>query len=74
MSKIIIIIDNITKRAGTERAIVNLSNILTKQGQSVCVLSIQSVEGAPAYSIDSSVTIKHLGRPDIDSYSRLCQI
>lgn len=68
MSKIIIIIDNITKRAGTERAVVNLSNILAKQGQSVCVLSIQSVEGAPAYSIDSSVTIKHFGRPDIDSY------
>ena len=31
MSKIIIIIDNITKRAGTERAVVNLSNILAKQ-------------------------------------------
>lgn len=68
MSKIIIIIDNITKRAGTERAVVNLSNILAKQGQSVCVLSIQSVEGAAAYSIDSSVTIKHFGRPDIGSY------
>lgn len=68
MSKIIIIIDNITKRAGTERAVVNLSNILAKQGQSVCVLSIQSVEGAPAYSIDTSVTIKHFERPDIDSY------
>ncbi|MBO5100604.1 MAG: glycosyltransferase family 4 protein [Treponema sp.] len=68
MSKIIIIIDNITKRAGTERAVVNLSNILAKQGQSVCVLSIQSVEGAPAYSIDSSVTIKHFERPDIGSY------
>ena len=73
MSKIIIIIDNITKRAGTERAVVNLSNILAKQGQSVCVLSIQSVEGAPAYTIDSSVTIKHFERPDINSYSPIAK-
>ena len=59
--KIGIILTNITKRAGIERAVVNLSNILSNLGYQVFILSSDSEMGTSAYNLNKNVEILHLG-------------
>ena len=59
--KVLIFVHNIVNRAGIQRAVVNLSGILVKQGYKVFIASIQTTEGDCPYDIDPSVQIIHLG-------------
>lgn len=61
MKIVSILLTNITKTAGTERAVANLSNILVSLGYSICIFSTDSKAGAPAYHLDEKVKIFHLG-------------
>lgn len=61
MKTISILLTNITKAAGTERAVVNLANILSSLGYSVIILSTDSKDGFPAYNLDEKVIIFHFG-------------
>lgn len=61
MKIISIILTNITKTAGTERAVANLSNILVSLGYSVCIFSTDSKDGISAYHLNENVKIFHLG-------------
>ncbi|MBD5403649.1 MAG: glycosyltransferase family 4 protein [Treponema sp.] len=61
MHKISIILTDITKQAGTERAVVNLANIFISLGYSVRILSTDSETGISPYSLKSEVEIIHLG-------------
>lgn len=63
LKKIAIVIPNITNKAGTERAVANLANILTCQGHNVCILSIASETGNCPYELHSSIEIIHLNLP-----------
>lgn len=60
---IAITVPNITYRAGTERAVTNLANILKSLGNTVYIISIASFEGNCPYSLDESIKIIHLGLP-----------
>ena len=62
MKKIFIIIDNITNRAGTERAVTNLSNILVQLNYDVTIVSVKSKEGNCPYELSSSTKLVHLGK------------
>lgn len=55
-----IIITDITRRAGTERAVSNLSNILANHNNSVYIISIDSDSGNGAYELINGVSILHL--------------
>ncbi|MCL2704807.1 MAG: glycosyltransferase family 4 protein [Spirochaetaceae bacterium] len=58
--KILIIIPNITRSAGTERAVCNLANILSKSEKyQLTILSIKSANGNPYYQINNKVKIIH---------------
>ena len=62
MKKIAIITFNITDRAGTERAVCNLSNLLTESHKyAVSIISVHSVSGEAAYTIASEINLFHLG-------------
>jgi glycosyltransferase involved in cell wall biosynthesis len=68
MKQIAIIILDITKRAGTERAVCNLSNLLTEsQKYSVFIISIHSISGEAAYNINDNIQIYHLGLPEYNN-------
>ena len=59
--KVFIILTNITNRAGTERAVVNLCNILAEfHNFSVSILSTDSGSGRAAYELNENVKIFHL--------------
>ena len=58
---IAIVITDITKLAGTERAVVNLSNILVNLGHKVSIISTDTIDGISAYKLSESVDIVHLG-------------
>ena len=58
---IAIVITDITKLAGTERAVINLSNILVQLGLKVSIISIDTIGGMAAYNLSDSVDIIHLG-------------
>mgnify|MGYP003514834791 CR=1 FL=1 len=58
---IAIIINNITNLAGTERAVVNLANILSKQGNTVYIISTDTKKGETSYPLDPAIKILHLG-------------
>jgi glycosyltransferase involved in cell wall biosynthesis len=61
---IAIIIFDITKHAGTERAVCNLSNLLAEsQKYDVLIVSIHSTCGEAAYDINADIQIYHLGLP-----------
>lgn len=60
MKNIGIVITNITEIGGTERAVTNLSNILSKK-YNVFVISVDSKEGNCKYQLNESVKIIHLG-------------
>ena len=61
MKNIAIIIFDITKRAGTQRAICNLANLLTESKKySISIISIHSVTGEAAYNIDNGIFLYHL--------------
>ena len=55
-----IIITDIRKKAGTERAVSNLSNLLAERGNSVSIISIDSESGQGAYNLLEGVSIIHL--------------
>lgn len=61
MKNISIILTNITKTAGTERAVANLSNIIVSLGYSVYIFSTDSKDGFSAYHLDEKVKIFHIG-------------
>lgn len=63
MKNIAIVIPNITTRAGTERAVSNLANILYKIGYNVFILSIASNSGNCPFFLDDSIHIIHLKLP-----------
>lgn len=63
MTEIKIIIANITKRAGTERAVTNLANILIELKYDVKIISIGSKNGSSPYNLNPKVKIRHLGLP-----------
>lgn len=59
--KVFIILTNITNRAGTERAVVNLCNILAEfHNFSVSIVSADSDSGRAAYELNENVKIFHL--------------
>lgn len=59
MNKVAIIISNIQNRAGTERAVTNLANILSKYGNyKVDIISIESSnKKQPAFELDNTVSV-----------------
>lgn len=61
MHKISIILTDITKRAGTERAVVNLANILSSLNYEVYIFSTDSILGCAQYELNSEVKIFHFG-------------
>lgn len=65
MKKIAIIISNIQLKAGTERAVSNLANLLTKYGNyNVDIVSIESVpQKQPAYELEKDVNVINLNIP-----------
>jgi len=64
MKKIAIIVFDITKRAGTERAVCNLANLLTESKKySISIISIYSTLGEASYNINNNIKIYHLGLP-----------
>lgn len=61
--KVAIILENISAKAGTERAVVNLSNILIAHGYSVSILSLYTDTSANCYyQLDNQVVINHLNK------------
>ena len=69
MRNIAIIISDITKSAGTERAVTNLANALSCEPEiSVFIISVYSLNGMETfYKIDKRVTIFHLGKSEVPS-------
>jgi len=65
MKKIAIIIGDITRLAGTERAVCNLSNLLSESRKyDVLIISAYSFAGQNlAYNVNSNVSVLHLGLP-----------
>lgn len=61
MKNIGIVITNITETGGTERAVTNLSNILSKKDYNVFIISVDSKEGNCKYKLNEYVKIIHLG-------------
>lgn len=62
MANIYILITDITKSAGTERAVCNLANIISgAEKYSVSIISVASVTGTAYYPINGGVNIIHLG-------------
>lgn len=58
MKKIAIVISDITKRAGTERAVTNLANLLADSQQyDVSIISIEKQNSSVAYSLSKNVQI-----------------
>lgn len=55
-----IIITDINTRAGTERAVSNLSNLLATHNHNVYIISIDSCSGSGAYELINGVFIIHL--------------
>jgi len=70
--KIAIVVNNICKSAGTERAVVNLANILTSKDYGgnrlrVTIISLYSDDVKLFYELNSSVKVYSLGLEDIKS-------
>lgn len=64
MKEIFFLVYNITKSAGTERAVINLSNILAADGNfKVSIISIASTNGEPYYLFNKNIKFYHLGIP-----------
>lgn len=58
---ILILIPNITKRAGTERAVTNLANILSDGKNNVFIFSVGTHCGDSPFQLKSNVNIVHMG-------------
>ena len=68
MNKCYIIIYSIKKTGGTERAAINLANILSNLGVDVKMISILTDKTAePYYDLNKSVDIYHLGMESISN-------
>jgi len=62
VKKIAIVIFDITKYGGTERAVSNLANLLAESKKySVSIVSIHSVSGKAAYATNTDICLYHLG-------------
>ncbi len=62
MKNIAIVLTDITRPAGTERAVVNLSNILADNlGYAAFIVSTDTTDGAPYYPVHNNVEILHGG-------------
>jgi len=60
MKNIAIVLFDITKRTGTERAVCNLANLLAKsQKYTVSIISIYSSYGGAAYDINKDISLYH---------------
>lgn len=59
LSKITILITDITKSAGTERVVVNLSNSFVELGYDVEIVSFNSKTGSPYYTLNENVNVVH---------------
>jgi glycosyltransferase involved in cell wall biosynthesis len=60
MKNIAIIISDITKSAGTERAVCNLTNLLVQSGNyTPIIISLCSKDGFPKYTLQSGIIIHH---------------
>lgn len=57
MKTIAILITDISTIGGTERAVINLSNILAEEEYKVYIISIDSFVGKPAYPLNEKVTV-----------------
>ena len=68
MKNVGIIISDITNRAGTERAVSNLANILCQNGYGVVILSVDTTNGDCKYYLSENIFIEHLGL-DIESHN-----
>jgi len=65
MKRLAIIIFDITKQAGTERAVCNLSNLLVESKKyAVSIISLNSTYGKAAFDINGEICIYHLGLPE----------
>lgn len=61
--KVAIILENISAKAGTERAVVNLSNILIERGYYVSIVSLYTDKSDDCYyQLDNRVAINHLNK------------
>jgi amylovoran biosynthesis glycosyltransferase AmsD len=58
-----ILINDITRSAGTERAVVNLANLLVENGYRLTIISSYTAEGAPYFKLAEQVKIIHLNCP-----------
>jgi len=64
MKNIAIVIYNITLRAGTERAVCNLANMLSQSGKyKPYIISLNSNSGEAAYKIGNDIRLFHLNLP-----------
>lgn len=60
--KVYIIILDITATGGTERAVINLANMLVPYVNNVSIISLLSYAGGKSYfSLDNNICVKHLG-------------
>jgi len=60
MQKILIIIDDITRSNGTERAVCNLANILsTSEKYQPTIISLNTANGNPYYPVNNNIKIIH---------------
>lgn len=62
MKNVLIVIDNITCRNGTERAVSNLANMLVKSNNyNVSIVSVKIHSGKAAYELDERIKLSYLG-------------
>lgn len=62
MKRVLIVIDNILYKNGTERAVSNLANMLTINGDyQVTIVSVKSEYGQPAFKLDERINVIFLG-------------
>lgn len=60
-SMIYLLLDTITNRAGTERAVINLANNLHANGHRVSLVSVCTKEGEPSFQVEKGIEVHHLG-------------
>ena len=62
-ANVVFILNDITRRAGTERAVVNQANILCRNDriEQIFIASLMSFKGSSAFRLDDKVKLIHLG-------------
>lgn len=72
--KIGLIIEDITKKGGTERALIKLSEILLENGNDVVIISVSGKNQTPYYNIDKKVEILFLGEEKIEKLNKVGKV